>query len=198
MNAKQKQAKENAIRWANMLIGRGRNLMIFDLETTHANPDKAQMVELGVINGLGETVYQTLVKPDFPIPPEASAIHGIDDDMVANAPEAGPVISSMHSMLRHDVTLTAYNFQYDWTVLQNSVMHHPQVGIDFQVKHKACAMKIWSSWNAEWNSRFNNWRWVKLTEAAVEAGLDTSGAHRAVDDCMMTLGILVWLARQEI
>lgn len=66
-----------------------RPLLGFDLETTHTNKDIARIVEIGIeimIPGKPTRNYRTLVNPTIPIPKEASDIHGITDDQVADAP----------------------------------------------------------------------------------------------------------------
>ena len=59
--------------------------LFLDTETTglHASD---QIVEIAICDLGGNVLFDTLVKPTAPIPPEASAIHGIDDAMVASAP----------------------------------------------------------------------------------------------------------------
>lgn len=72
-----------------------RPLLGFDLETTGTNFKTARILEVGLEIMKPETPtkeYRTLVKPvdehgnQVPIPPAASKIHGITDDMVADAP----------------------------------------------------------------------------------------------------------------
>lgn len=61
----------------------------FDLETTHTNKDIARIVELGIeIMKPGEPTkeYRTYVNPGISIPPSATAIHHITDEMVKDAP----------------------------------------------------------------------------------------------------------------
>jgi DNA polymerase-3 subunit epsilon len=191
------ESKRLAVKWARTLLEYGRDLLIFDTETTAADPTEAELVELGVINGVGEVVYQMLVRPENPIPTAASDIHGITDEMVANAPTPGPVLASFHVIVSEHVALAAYNYQYDSEVIFQAGVGHPQVGARPTPSQKACVMKIWSYWHGDYDPQRASYRWVKLTEAAAEAGLDTSGAHRAIDDCMMTLGLLWWLARED-
>ena len=57
----------------------------FDLETTGTVPGVDQIVEIGAVrfvNGQPEAIFATLVDPLRPIPPGASAVNGISDDMV--------------------------------------------------------------------------------------------------------------------
>lgn len=75
-----------------------RPLIVFDLETTGVNPTRDRIVQLSLIkiqpDGT-ETEWETYVNPGTPIPPEATAIHGITDARVAGAPtfrQVAPVI----------------------------------------------------------------------------------------------------------
>ena len=66
-----------------------RPLLGVDLETTGTNPKTCGICEIGLeimIPGKPVKEYRTLVNPIMPIPPEATAIHGITNDMVADAP----------------------------------------------------------------------------------------------------------------
>lgn len=62
----------------------------FDTETTGLNPIVSSLVELSGVKflGTGEQIstFSSLINPESPIPPEVSAIHGITDSMVADAP----------------------------------------------------------------------------------------------------------------
>ncbi len=64
-------------------------LAFFDLETTGVRIGRDRIVQIGIVrlmpDGQRET-YQTLVRPGIPIPAEATAVHGITDADVADAP----------------------------------------------------------------------------------------------------------------
>jgi DNA polymerase III subunit epsilon len=66
-----------------------RPLAFFDLETTGTRIGRDRIVQIGIVrlhaNGERER-YQTLVNPGIPIPEEATAVHGITDADVADAP----------------------------------------------------------------------------------------------------------------
>jgi DNA polymerase-3 subunit epsilon len=66
-----------------------RPLAFFDLETTGTRIGQDRIVQIGIVrlmpNGDRDN-YQSLVNPGVPIPPEASAVHGITDLDVAMAP----------------------------------------------------------------------------------------------------------------
>ena len=66
-----------------------RPLTVFDVETTTANPLTARIVQIAIIRVQPDGAcqkYQSLVNPCEPIPAEATAVHGITDEMVKDAP----------------------------------------------------------------------------------------------------------------
>lgn len=72
-----------------MNIKLNKPLCIFDLETTGVQVTKDRIVEMAAVkihpDGT-EEIKRWLVNPGMPIPPETTAIHGISDDDVADAP----------------------------------------------------------------------------------------------------------------
>ncbi len=71
-----------------------------DCETTGLDPAKARLIEIAAVALDGERVgevplFASLVDPGVPIPPEATAVHGLDDAVVAGAPEASAVVASL-------------------------------------------------------------------------------------------------------
>jgi len=62
---------------------------VIDVETTGFSPVRDRIVEVACAVVEGDRVVErwaTLVDPEVPIPPQATAIHGITDEMVADAP----------------------------------------------------------------------------------------------------------------
>jgi len=58
-----------------------------DTETTGLwRGDGAELVEVALMDETGKVWVDTLVKPEKPIPSGATAVHGITDDMVKDAP----------------------------------------------------------------------------------------------------------------
>jgi len=67
-----------------------RPLAVFDLEITGTDPSSDRIVEISVLRvepGGGSEVRTRRVNPGRPIPPEATAIHGIRDEDVRDEPE---------------------------------------------------------------------------------------------------------------
>lgn len=77
-----------------MALSLQRPLAFFDLETTGVRIGKDRIVQIGIVRILPDGTresYQTLVNPGMPIPPEATAVHGISDIDVALAPSLDAV-----------------------------------------------------------------------------------------------------------
>lgn len=101
------------------------NLLTFDTETTAPNPLEARIVQASVIEVGREGVARRetwLVNPGVPIPPEATAIHGITDVMAAGGLEPVMVVPQITELLREGwergCAVVAMNASYDLTVLR--------------------------------------------------------------------------------
>lgn len=73
-------------------------LIVFDLETTHKETSKARIVEIACIKLFPDGTREEKeykVNPTIPIPPEATAIHGITDNDVSKSPNFKELSKSM-------------------------------------------------------------------------------------------------------
>ena len=88
-----------------------RPLAFFDLETTGTDPSRDKIVEIAVIrvDPGGEREATThRINPERPIPPEATAVHGIADSDVASAPRFLEVARPLLDTLK-DADLAGFN-----------------------------------------------------------------------------------------
>lgn len=96
--------------------------VVFDTETTGLAEDDrmVQIAGLRITRGrlTGES-FETLVNPGRPIPRRATAIHGITDAMVADAPGPGSALISFHHFAQ-DAVLVAHNAPFDMGMLRNT------------------------------------------------------------------------------
>ena len=104
----------------------------FDVETTGLSPVVSRLVELsGVKFRLGSDecdTFSSLINPGLTIPPEVSAIHGISDDMVANAPACNAVVCDfMRWIGPTDTVLVAHNAPFDVEFLHVSLAKNKMV-----------------------------------------------------------------------
>lgn len=90
-----------------------RPLVAFDLETTGLDIDRDRIVELSFIKVFPDGARETRTRrldPGMPIPPAATAVHGISDADVAGCPHFAQVAKNLHEWLR-GCDLTGYNIE---------------------------------------------------------------------------------------
>jgi len=98
----------------------------FDLETTGTVPGVDQIVEIGAVrfnNGIVESVFSTLVDPLRSIPPGASAVNGISDDMVRGKPTIDTLLHSFAEFCE-DMIMVAHNAPFDAQFLTADIKKH--------------------------------------------------------------------------
>lgn len=90
-----------------------------DLETTGLDSRTDAIVALAAIPFVAREPRPglvTLVQPGRPIPPGATAIHGITDAMVADAPPVGPALLALEQALGGDV-IVGHGIAFDLAVI---------------------------------------------------------------------------------
>lgn len=98
----------------------------FDLETTGTVPGVDQIVEIGAvrfINGQPEAIFATLIDPLRMIPPGASAVNGIYDDMVKGKPTIETILPSFAEFCGEDI-MVAHNAPFDSQFLISDIKKH--------------------------------------------------------------------------
>lgn len=137
----------------------------------------------------GEIIINTLVKPKNAIPAGASAIHGITDDMVANAPDAAEVIKQV-SDITQGHTIIIYNAKFDLQWFPS--LHETAVVF--------CAMERFAEHYGDWNEYYESYRWQDLKTAGNHAGYklpEGMNTHRALADCLITQAVWGHLEKEE-
>jgi|GEM_PF-756460 DNA polymerase III, epsilon subunit and related 3''-5'' exonucleases len=161
-----------------------------DTETTGLRlDDGAALVEVAVVDDDGTVLLNTLVNPGRPIPAAATAIHGITDDMVADAPSATEVVARVLDLSRGR-TVVIYNAAFD-------IQFFPcllEVAASVE-----CCMRRHAEWRGQWSDWHEGYKWHKLTAAAKEAGHDwgEGAAHRALADAQACRTVWQWLPGAE-
>ncbi len=113
-----------------------RPLCFFDLETTGIDVSKDRIVEISIFKVFpnGTTESKTwLVNPTIPIPAQASAVHGITNEKVANEPTFNELASHVHNMIK-DSDLGGFNSdRFDIPLLAEELL---RAGVDFDMKNR--------------------------------------------------------------
>ncbi len=113
-----------------------RPICFFDLETTGTDVSRDRIVEISILkvwpNGNRESKTY-LVNPTIPIPPASTAIHGISDERVAQAPTFKELARQIHAMIK-DSDLAGYNSdRFDIPLLAEELL---RAGVDFDLKNR--------------------------------------------------------------
>lgn len=101
-----------------------KDIVVFDIETTGLDKQKDEIVQMYAYrvhkNGSRDEL-SCLIKPSFPIPKEASDIHGITDDVVKNASSFEKIAPDIHKFFNGVEIIAGYNsseFDIDFLVRQ--------------------------------------------------------------------------------
>ncbi|MBE3864750.1 3'-5' exonuclease, partial [Vibrio parahaemolyticus] len=101
-----------------------QNAIILDTETTGLD-SQAEIVEFTAICAhTGKVIVNELVKPTCSIPAEATAIHGITDEDVKDAPDFHLVFSNHFLPLLNGRPIIIYNSDFDTRLIIQSLDKH--------------------------------------------------------------------------
>ncbi|HGE8503590.1 3'-5' exonuclease [Serratia ureilytica] len=171
-----------------------RNCLVLDTETTGLD-GKAEIIEIAVIDAGGKVLLNTLVRPSKPIPADATAIHGITNEMVSDAPTWPEISAKVCALIAGKITVI-YNAEYDMRLLmQTDAIWDVQPEFSTDAKPQiVCAMEEYAEFYGQRNER-GGYKWQKLTAAAEQQGVIIEGTpHRALSDCLTTLGVIKAMA----
>jgi DNA polymerase-3 subunit epsilon len=159
-----------------------RALAVFDLETTGTSPGSDRIVEICVAVLLpdgGRDVVTRRVNPGRPIPPEATAVHGISDSDVADAPPFREIAPGLLRLLE-GCDLAGFNvLSYDLPLLQ-AEFERCNLTFDVGDRRIVDAQRIYHR------------KEPRTLSAAVKfyTGREHAGAHGAEADVLATVDVL--------
>ncbi|HEY2476989.1 MAG TPA: 3'-5' exonuclease, partial [Candidatus Cybelea sp.] len=151
-----------------------------DVETTGLRPASDRIVEVAcalvdVARVVGR--WATLVNPGIPIPPVATSIHGIDDEMVARAPGLASALRQVRRFCRGR-TVAAHCANFDLSFLGPSV-----------ATRGLCTMRLARALFPEApNHRNQTLRQFLAIDRKAGESLE---AHRALDDALVSAHVLI-------
>lgn len=166
----------------NTMIPLERPLVVFDTETTGTNARADRIVEIACLkihpDGRRE-VWARRVNPTIPIPPGATAVHGIRDDQVGDLPPFAAIASELAAFLE-GCDLAGYNITgFDLPVLRIEFL---RAGVPFDISGRRLldAQRIFFAREPRHLS----------AAARLYCRVEHEGAHGALADAEMTLRVL--------
>lgn len=164
--------------------------LFLDTETTGLDED-AEIIEIAVLDQHGAVLLETLVKPVGAVAAEATAVHGLSDLDLVEAPAWQLVAARLADMLRGRV-LVAHNTNFDARMFQQSNRRH---GLATPAGERwECTLELLTA--------ANDGRWPRLGVAMSLAGADwpedvPGRPHRAAYDAACCRQILLALAEKH-
>ena len=185
------------------------NFVVIDTETTGLSPSRDALVEVAAVRFEGwkpVEKFTTLINPGKKISPSASAINGITDAMVADAPSFDQIIDSLDSFVGKS-NLVGHNISFDLKFLYR---HGYNFTSSKRHYYDTCAIskKVLKKQKAKWDREIEEYvvddddydydvENYKLTTLCNYYKIrDDMFAHRALSDALAT-GILFKLLAQK-
>ena len=157
-------------------------LVFFDLETTGIDIAKDRIVEISMVKVMpnGEEIVKTRrINPGMPIPPEATAIHGITDEDVKDCPKFKEIAKSLAAQIE-GCDLAGFNSnRFDIPMLAEEFM---RAGVDVDLNRRKFI---------DVQTIFHKMEQRNLTAAyKFYCNKDLANAHSAEADTMATYEVL--------
>jgi DNA polymerase III subunit epsilon len=160
--------------------------VVVDVETTGGSPRQGHRVTevaaVCVSGGRVARTFSTLVNPDRRIPSMITALTGITDEMVRDAPRFHQVAPELTEVLRGRV-FVAHNAAFDWGFLCSEMER--AVGGRLEGR-QLCTVRLARKLLPQLPSR-------SLDALASYFGLEIEARHRALDDAVATAHVLLRL-----
>lgn len=153
------------------------NYVIFDLETTGLSPEYDEIIEISGIKVQNRQVqedFSTLVNPGRHIPSDATRINGITDKMVENAPPLKNALEAFFAFAGKEILIGHNIHSFDMKFLE--------AGAAKALQQKITNDYVDTLWLAKTLLPLQRFR---LTDLAAYFRVNTAGAHRALNDCVM-------------
>ncbi len=155
--------------------------VVFDLETTGVRPEVDQIIEIAALRVREHNIvgkYSTLVNPGMHIPPSATAVNHITDDMVEDEPKIEEVLGGFLEFAGNDVLVGHNIHSFDLNFIIDAAMgvfgrDVRNNYVDTLYMARNCLPKL---------------PHYKLSDVANHFGISAVGAHRALNDCVINQG----------
>jgi DNA polymerase III epsilon subunit family exonuclease len=162
-----------------------QGFVALDLETTGLDPRVDVVVAAAAIEIVAtqpSSTYVTLVNPGRPIPPAATAVHGITDDMVAAAPRLDDVLGALEAACG-DRLLVGHRIDFDLAVLARERRARGRS----RIRNAAlCTMRLVAA-------LYPGWTDIGLDLVAARLGMTVPDRHTARGDALAAARILLAL-----
>lgn len=165
--------------------------VVIDCETTGLDPRRDRIVSLAAVEigpglAVGRVLLDMLVNPRIPIPPQATAIHGIDASQLADEPTIADGWDEISRLLGDNVVV-GHHVRFDLAMLASEAR---RAGLAWREPPWLDTAALLGGMGLA-NDRLD------LVELLPRLGIEVRGQrHSAVGDATMTADLFVALARR--
>lgn len=156
--------------------------VVVDIETTGGRPSGNDITEIGIVHVENKKIthqWSSLVKPDRSIPYNIQLLTGIDDDMVADAPNFEELIPTLQKELEGDV-FVAHSVNFDYSFIDRAFR---EAGTPWRMD-KLCTVKYSRAMFPEFGR-------YSLANLARQLEVENDNPHRALSDALCAAEVLI-------
>lgn len=163
-----------------------KKIIVFDIETTGFSPFSEEITEVGFIVLDGQTLdvvklFDSLVKVDKKIPPKVVELTGITNELTDKYGISKQEMKDILTKEFDDAILVAHNAPFDLSFMS----------AHFDIDPKFFYDTLSLSRIAYPEEKKHN-----LKAVCDRIGVNLEGHHRAINDCMATVGILTHMFKE--
>ena len=185
--------REQAIRIARMMLD--MDPIFIDTETTGIDAFDT-LIEIAILDSDGSLLYESLVKPGKPIPPEATRVHQITDAMVAFSPTWKQIWPEVQAVLSGRVA-GFYNAEFDLRMIRQTCGLNGIPWDEELLEDDFCVMELFARYYGTPGPRLGQFKWHKLAYAGQYFKIPEQNSHRAKDDALLTKLVLEKMAEGQ-
>lgn len=176
------ELKKQAI-WRDFVGTDFSKIVVLDVETTGKSPSKDEILQLSIIDGEGNELFNELIKPSHRKRwDDAVAIHAISPALVKSCNTLDFYFDQVREIIK-DKILVGYNIEFDIEFLAAS-----RLISSVNVQH-IDLMKPFSEIYGDWSEYHGNFTYQSLKKCAKYYGYNwgSDKAHDSLADCKATL-----------
>lgn len=161
---------------------------IIDIETTGGNPKTDKITEIAILIHDGNLVvreFSTLINPECNIPYHISALTGITNEMVAEAPRFYEIARDIVE-LTHNHIFVAHNVSFDYGFVRSEFR---RLGFDYK-RDQLCTVRLA-------RKIIPGHRSYSLGNLCEELNISINGRHRALGDATATARLFDLLLERD-
>lgn len=153
-----------------------RRPIFYDTETTGTRPGRDRIIEIAAFDPNQDKRFSTFVNPECPIPPDATAISNITDEMVQEAPLIREALLAFSQFCPSDAILIAHNNEaFD------------QLFLEAEFQRANLSLPSWIFFDTlKWSRKYrSDLPRHSLQHLRGVYGVEANQAHRALDDALV-------------